>query len=365
MATAVVLLAGALFFVFRDGNTRKVKELCIEFGNAVKADDRAKMTQLYPALTDSDKLYVSINEDSISVNKDSLGYIATIGKDRELIVKALEDDKFVIEDSRGVYDFSDRDLDLASKTGQYKPSLTDRQNKARLDEKGFEAWLVENLKKKLYGIITMTTFTKDTEPGFPPDMYARITNNSDVDLEADDYRLKITFRHGAFHYEESSYSKYSRVPANSNKSILIGNANEGNLYIYDVELKLTMPTEKLIKAVKPTGNEYDEYLKLKVDFPDGHYCYEGNWTSKKYPTPYPIRVEFDKNGNELSNGMYTNIKFNIKMALKGTFDGTALKLTGKNVIFELSADGDVSHLSGLGMDIKRQGEADIDMELLK
>ena len=100
-------------------------------------------------------------------------------------------------------------------------------------------------------------------------------------------------------------------------------------------------------------------------FPDGHYCYEGTWTSMKYPTPYPIRIEFDKNGDEFSNGMYTNITFNIKMALNGGFDGEVLSFKGKNVIFELTPDGDSSHLIGTGMDIKRQGRANIDMELLQ
>lgn len=264
VATAVVLLAGALFFVFRDGNTRKVKELCIEFGNAVKADDRAKMTQLYPALTDSDKLYVSINEDSISVNKDSLGYIVTIGKDRELIVKALEDDKFVIEDSRGVYDFSDRDLDLASKTGQYKPSLTDRQNKARLDDFGFMYWYEEMANNKANPLSLSklkVTYRGGDIRQDPARGYVEVTNNSSTTILGRDYQFTYVIQ-GAVNYGNTPFSSprkvagkeippYGTVKYNVTWDHIFGGINS-------FKIKWKNPP-----VYQPDGTEYDTYQQTK------------------------------------------------------------------------------------------------------
>ena len=271
IAGGVVLLCVALFFIFHDGNKGKVKDLCVEFGNAMKVGNIDQMKQLYPAISNNDELVTNINLDNIDIekNKDVDGYIATIGDGKSFICKKGGDDKFYIHDSKGIYTFDDYDLKLPKKTGQFNAALTDQENLSRLNDKGFGLYL--NRKAEAY-VKEKVTIRKEGKGNLKP-INLIVRNGLDIELNSDDY--KVTFKRKNGFYEFYGGDKYYThevitgfVGALSTEEFSAVAYDLSDSPIVSMKMDLTMPTEKLLKAYRPTGHEFDDYMKSKEEVGD-------------------------------------------------------------------------------------------------
>lgn len=294
IAGGVVLLCVALFFIFHDGNKGKVKDLCVEFGNAYNANDKAAMTRLYPKLDATDYMSFTINEGDIDVSKKDGAYIAKIGTDKELIVKG-ENGVFHIDDSRGIYTFDDKDLDLAKKTGQFKATLTDQQNKSRLNDSGFNNWLRHKAESYAKSLISVRLTNGTAYEDINNFLYNIVVNNkTDVDLEMSDYKVIETSKN--HFYQEEKANGYSNTQPYYTNDLKLGLVKAGREEVFrnvcgdgndssvsSIKLELSMPTEKLFKIYKPTGSEYDEYASSKTSQADISSMGEKAWVESMIP----------------------------------------------------------------------------------
>ncbi len=230
--------------------------------NAINGNTDSVHT-LYPLSAECDSFgCAGFVPDSVVVTPvDSSTYILNLTPNIQLTV-AMVGPAVSVVDSRGLFLFSESDIEKGRMTGQYVDNLTDIELLKRMKDKGFEEYMASKAKKassplKLAGV----SVGHEPEWGGDQGWYnATVVNNTDQDVAASDYC--IDYKRSDSNVSPASYrdsEKGVAIPPHGSVTIRIPDGMhcwyEGGAHV--------VVLNKDLGAYKYTGREYDEYLESK------------------------------------------------------------------------------------------------------
>ena len=114
-----------------------------------------------------------------------------------------------------------------------------------------------------------------------------------------------------------------------------------------------------IQNEKSNSKSEEEIAQLNSEafLEDGEYCYKGKWESAQHAAQ-PCKVEFIIKNGALIDCAYTNLKFNVRIPLKGTIEDNNLHFVSENdgkLIIELKVCDNGMMLIGEGTDYAHSG----------
>ena len=115
-----------------------------------------------------------------------------------------------------------------------------------------------------------------------------------------------------------------------------------------------------IQNEKSNSKSEEEIAQLNSEafLEDGEYCYKGKWESAQHAAQ-PCKVEFIIKNGALIDCAYTNLKFNVRIPLKGTIEDNNLHFVSENdgkLIIELKLSDNGMMLIGEGTDYAHSGD---------
>ena len=272
----------AILFVSCDSNKGKIEEQARLFVAAINNKDKATIYNIYPEAKNVSNMSLpdSIGAGDISVEKtDSSLYIASIANARmqKLIFEIKGEKEIVLNDTYSVLELDSAAMELAIQTGVPVKEISDLNLSKLMDVEGdyithLSMVFADKVKGELikeqgmyswgrnYGSATVTI----NQP---------IRNTGDVSIKGNEYNIEFTI------YSASGTAATKKIvepgvdlePGEATTITLF--ANEYFNTAFNRELRWNVffayknmpPIVALLKYVKFTGKEYDEYIALKTD----------------------------------------------------------------------------------------------------
>ncbi len=337
-----LLLLGGLYSCSGKGELEKFVQ---EFKTAVDNGDREAMSKMYPALEQGDQL--SFDIDDIDVEKtDRAGvFIARLGDDVDMTIERSQDGTLTITESHGLFTFPKENWDFAKACGQYKAELTDVENRKRMNDTGFRAFLGDRLLADLRSQVTATVKISDDAWGSMGKIITTVNNNSDIPLKGGDYVVKLVISNYMHEYnfytEEIDVLKADEYQSFSGKDIEPhGSAIYGYEWGFGVaggdanaSVNITMSPETLLANYQPKGNEFDQYIGAT----GGTVTTTGSAAPASSSGSGPLSGSYTYSGSIGRNGVNGSMNYS-----GGTFTGQygyKGRTTGINISGTLSGDG--------------------------
>lgn len=175
--------------------------------------------------------------------------------------------------THGVAAFAPEKYEIAKSTGMIEPELSDIEIAKRMADNDFFAWLSTRGADGYDNALTITPGKKSKAPipyseGWTVTCPVTITNNTSMDLSADDYIISYTREYAVCsdysspnEFQERTVKGKDLAPGQSFDLVLSDSYCED---IRNPKAKLKMSAEEFAaKNPKTSGNEYAEYLKTK------------------------------------------------------------------------------------------------------
>ncbi len=236
---------------------------------AIAAGDKATITTMYPtavvaeALNDFDPAAAQINvvsDDSIVVALTDKMDI-TLARDAEGTLKAVQ--------SHGLFSYEPNALAFALSTGQYKPTLDDGGNAARMADSAFVGYLSGKVFAEIKKNVSVHVSQREGSEYWMVVQSATVTNNNDFDLGGDDYVATVS---GSYFDTEQMRDVRSGgksltgkpIPAHSSVTYSLGVSDfEGGVMYRGGGVTIKSLSPELVKQVyTPSGTEYEDYLNM-------------------------------------------------------------------------------------------------------
>ena len=247
-----------------------MKQFAINFAEKVSKNQKDSLTAIWPDVVKADSLALAFAADSISVEPTQTAgqYKVNFGN-ADMLVTMAEDGKMTVGETHGIYAWPTEDIDFAKKTGQWKDGLNDLELAERMGDKEFKTLVTADFSKKMQDalkaekkIIMIKDQVNPPEPGI---MAAIIHNNSDIAFSASDYN--VVFRYCDLHDMMTERYSFETKPGKdipANGTVQVACDFTGRYFPQSASVKMKLSNEQLAaKYFKPTGNEYEEYLKTK------------------------------------------------------------------------------------------------------
>ena len=248
----------------------QVKQFAINFAEKVSKNQKDSLTAIWPDVVKADSLALAFAADSISVEPTQTAgqYKVNFGN-ADMLVTMAEDGKMTVDETHGLFAYPAEDIDFAKKTGQWKDGLNDLEQAERMGDKDFKAWVTTDFSKKIQGALTVgrqLKTIKDIEYMMDSGIMAAIIhNNSDIAFSASDYN--VVFRYCDLHDMMTERYSFETKPGKdipANGTVQVACDFTGRYFPQSASVKMKLSNEQLAaKYFKPTGNEYEEYLKTK------------------------------------------------------------------------------------------------------
>lgn len=282
-----------------------VKGFAEKFAGYVEKDQRDSIIAVYPGAEFADKIEVNFKPENLKVDKTDKEneYLVSFGDKETMLVSVNEDGQMRVVESNGLFKYSDAKIEFAKKVGAVKKDMNDETLAKRMIQ-------VDNLSTELFNeyvagrknAVKNLGFTVTYEPTFGMEEgtgYYTLKNTTDQPIGGDEY--EITY---------SGWEYYAGMPNERTwKDVVPGKdipakgsirLDEKFTFHFNRELKsITMHTpsqESFFKNYKPTGDEYDNYVKVhgqevvkKADIGNGPFTLVGKIGGK-----YAVHVTLDK-----------------------------------------------------------------------
>jgi hypothetical protein len=261
--------------------TEEVRLFAINFAEKISKNQVDSVKTLYPELAICDSFALSFTADSIGVIKSEEGKVFTVkfSSKADMTVVKDEDGKLTIKESHGLVAYPAAKLKFAKGTGWFDKTLNDAQNAERLADTLFE----NMVKSKILDDIKTKVKIKVKSANFGSD-YSKVickivvANESDLEISGDAYSVRSSLFPFFKAIDINSEGFYGDTPSDSRT--LTGKAipphgtaeytyttEVFSIYIPgDLRCKLMLNTSHIdiMSIFKPTGKEYEEYLKAKT-----------------------------------------------------------------------------------------------------
>lgn len=250
----------------------QVKEFVTKFVKFVADNNVDSVKAMYNGLDGLDVNFAQISEEMV-VEEDSSNpgtYTVKVGE-VELTVTRAQDGTMSITDSHGLFTYDPQKLDFARKTGQFKDGLGDIEQAKRMNDEGFEEYLLNKINSKIKGglkIIGHETYGDEYYEGewmSAKGIVFTVKNNLDVDVPGSAY--SVIYKSG--YWGDMSTAQTEVIPGKdiapqgtvTVRSTRLGPDMESDDK-WSVSMKSLSP-EQLIGSYVPTGTEFEEYLSTK------------------------------------------------------------------------------------------------------
>lgn len=251
----------------------QVIEFLTQLQTAHQNGDKEMIAQLYPAAAEADSMVINFDPKTVKIRPDSGDTLTADlddGTDLVLVWQATGSLQAVA--SHGLFAYPADRLDLAKKTGQYKPSLNDAENAQRMADKEFTDKLYEKVMKQVKKQITVSEeIVQDNFEGCKL-WQITIRNGTDMELAAKDYNINIKETSVNNIWEEmraveevraqTSIPGQTIAPKGTIQIMHKDGGGAGCVSIY-ANLIYNLSKEKVMSTYHFTGNEYEEYLATK------------------------------------------------------------------------------------------------------
>lgn len=289
-----------------DGDKQKVKEFSEKFADFVNKSELDSIRSVYP---DADfESYSPLSTDSISVvetGKDS--YRVNYSANKWIEVRVSLKGVMNVVDSKGVVVFPKDKYDIALKTGMLNDSTTDIKTHELLNEKSYFEWLNNKVSQSLKSDISLNykkpnfhmTYYSEAITGT---MVCTVTNNTNHFISGNDYSISYQI--------ESENCTDGSIPNSfykkSKKGVDLQPGASANITLNHINCvgfkKVTLEYDKKgdFKDYKPTGTEYQEYLKESKETDNPNY----DWLSTREATSQDLENKSKEQLRIMRNWIY-------------------------------------------------------------
>ena len=255
---------------------KKVEEFADKVIVYVDANSLDSLRTVYPFAIFDSIAFAEFNGVEVSQGEKNLWRV-DLGKDTWLDVMVHRDGELVIVESNGIAAFPKENYDLAVATGLISSNMTDVEKQNQMNDTLFFAWMQNKAMESMNDIVSISHGQPRTLYGV--DLLGRpcegsvvklavtVTNNSDKPVSGSDYSIGYT-------YSVENCSDGSIPPSHlrdAQRGIDLASGASGTINIAkfgynlrNVAVNYNMSKDDYLKnQFKPTGKEYEEYLKSK------------------------------------------------------------------------------------------------------
>lgn len=299
-------------------DANQVKEFASKFVQFVKSNNNDSIVAMYKGLDGLNVRFADLAGD-VEVEEDSNSpgtFTVKIGN-ADLTVVRAQDGTMSITNSHGLLAFDPQKLDFARKTGQYKDGLGDVEQAQRMNDEGFEEYLINKVNDNLMSglqIVSKSGYDyAEGEGGEMMPMGYRVTvkNNSDYTIPGSFYSVVI----GESSFYIDDYGGFRDIYKSHKRDgvdLAPGQSETFSVHLSYVGARFTAKLNKgglgreILNNFNPTGTEFDDYLSTKSN--DGERA-ESGYDGNASDVPGNYVGEVGGEGCEMlingSNGTYT------------------------------------------------------------
>lgn len=274
-ALAVMVIGGGLWYMFNGGEEKAVKQFIEQFAKAVSANDKARISQMYPNAALAEAIQLDYNGGTVQVVMPDGNDTIDVKLSSEQSVRLVKDaDKgYRIVSSRGLFSYPPEKLSFAKATGWYDARLDDHENALRLSDQGFPQYLLktfnESIKKGL-SIVSVGTYGDQYIDNDPDSwIYAdgctfTVKNNTSFDIPGSAYDILFKKGYWGGGTMESEVVAGKDIP--SGGAVTLRTTKLGTDMESDANQTLRVKgfsMDEFLAIFKATGHEYDEYVKTE------------------------------------------------------------------------------------------------------
>ena len=250
---------------------KEVAKFAADFATKVSKNQKNSLLDVWPDVAKADSLALSFNVDSIDVEPtQNEGQFKVNFGNADMIVTVAENGKMTVGESNGLFAWPEDKVSMALATGWIKKDLNDMQKQERFADSLFINHLADKLMDGLKTKLKASCMTSSINNQEGTATYTiTVKNDNDFDIPADAYCFALTEM--GFNFDTMN-----DVPVRTNtlggvkvQAKGIAKCPVPGTYDYEysslrVSVKIEYNNEQAIKnLLKPTGNEYEEYLKTK------------------------------------------------------------------------------------------------------
>lgn len=241
-------------------SNKEVKQFASDFAAVVKEGDINKVKQMYPDVSEYDSLAIAFNADSVFVEKAEADnqFVVKLNSEQSMTVEKGQDGKFRVVKSNGVFAYKPGVVEFGKALGCYDPSLSDKENYERMNDKDFIGYLflkAEDFLKKNVRIEQRTYYNK---------VGINIYNNTGINLPKDCYAVTVGvyFRgDGPASLESTQTYSEEDIPNGGSSHFFVNQIVDDLTYVEAEFTCNAYDMSSLQKIYKPTGDEYEKYQK--------------------------------------------------------------------------------------------------------
>lgn len=302
----IVLCLGFLGMISCSGEKQKVQTFAETFAGFVNGNQMDSVKMVYPSANFDSIAPLSVDSMSVSSAADGL-YKVNFGSSKWIEVKVKEDGTIVVLDSKGVAAFAEGKYEIAVSSGMLTDSIGDLKAHELLKDDAYFEWLNNRVSQGIKSEISLNY----NKPKFHQPLYQEaitgtmvctVTNNSDHFISGNDYSISYQIESenctdgsvpNSF-YKKNKKGVDLQPGASANITL-----NHGNCVGFK---RVTIESDKKsdFKDFKPTGNEYQEYLKECKENANPNF----DWLSTREVTPKDLENKSKEQLRIMRNWIY-------------------------------------------------------------
>lgn len=281
-----ILSLCSFLFCACDTNKGKVEEMANQFIEAINAKDKPSIYNFYPEANNISNMTLpdSIQRGNITVEKnDSNDYVVSIDNVRQqkLVFRVKGDNQIELKETYGILVLDSAAMELAIKTGVPLKNLPDLFVSKLLDLEGeYLDYLNDVYSYAIRGslIYESGTWNATSAYGGSVSVTQPIRNTGDVAIKGSEYNVEFTFYspngtssgrqkiiHEGLDLEPNEATTLYLSPNSAYAKACFAHDFSWNIsFVY----KNQSPISTLLKYVKFTGNEYNDYQKDRKEKSD-------------------------------------------------------------------------------------------------
>ena len=280
MRKAVFIAALLTTIMLASCGTDKNKEFITRFATAVTNGDKATLEKMYAASAKADSIATFVADSAvIEPNEKGDTILVKLGSSITFTMVKDANDSLQIISSKGLFAYAQDRLDFAKSTGWYADDLDDVQNAERLADSLFVPALTQKVAGDARTKVHVTK--KDSHVS---NNFERVTctvivaNDNDFEVAGSDYSVKAAlYNFYSIMVDELKWENFEQL---GDSRVLTGKpipAHGTAIYNYTMSatgrpgdpgtlrcsINVNLSPASIMAVYKPTGNEYEEYLKTK------------------------------------------------------------------------------------------------------
>ena len=267
----IVLIVLAAMMASCTDAKKEVAKFAVDFATKVSKNQKDSLLVVWPDAAKADSLALTFNPDSIKVEPTQTeGQFKVNFGNADMIVAVAEDGKMTVGETNGLFAWPEDKVSMALATGWITKELNDLQKQERFADTLFINSLADKLMSGLKSKLKASCKVASSNWSQGIATYTiNVQNDNDFDIPADAYSFVVAewgwdCDRLADVLVGTKTLDGVLVKANSSEKCPVPGTYDCEYSSLRVSVKLQYNKEQAVKnLLKPTGNEYEEYLKQK------------------------------------------------------------------------------------------------------